>query len=95
MFLEVFVLGMCLGGYECDYSIRSYHLYDRPFQKVIQQKERQVYNMSGPVVKEYVLPYAIPVITILNDRGGTVKITKHVSFTIKQDSVKLTYQLEF
>lgn len=95
MWLEGFVISMCLSGYECDNAPRAYYLQNKELQQLVQRTENKAKDIAGPFVTEYLIPYSMPYFLIVTGQKGTIKITRNVSFTGGPNEGKINLQWEF
>ncbi len=91
--LEFFVIGLCVGGWNCSEAPRAYYLQNQQLQDFVKVTERKAKDMAGPVVSDIIIPYTMPFVLLANGQKGRINLNKHWSLegSTKEQSIKLEW----
>lgn len=93
MMLELFVAGMCIGGYECNKTPQAYYQHNKELQRMVKEAKGKVENMAGPVVVNYLIPYGTAIGMIGAGKTASVSFSKRLSIegNIKEERFGLVW----
>lgn len=79
MFLELFVISMCVSGLECQKSPQAYYLFNKDFQESVERHKTIIENAVGPIMVNYFIPYIVAIGMAGSGQTGTVNVTQNIS----------------
>ena len=95
MWLEAFVITMCLGRFECSETPRAYYLYNKDLQALVATAEENGKKLAGPIIVNYVVPYAMPFAFIATGRKASVKLDRNWAYEMGPDGFMLKWSMSY
>jgi len=95
MWLEAFVIAMCVSGYECNKTPEAYYAQNKEFREMVQRGEMQAKKVAGPFVSEVLVPYTMPLIIFSTGHNARAVINKYISIEGNNKEGRLMFGFTF
>jgi hypothetical protein len=89
--VELFVVGMCVGGIECATVSQAYYSQNKPLQEFVREMETKAQDSVGPTTMQ-VLVYTLPVAMFMAGQTGVARVSNYFAVEIGRNTNKLLFE---